>query len=1296
MRASAVSRSVLLSYEPVGMNTITSALHGMCARIVDVPELGSVFVRRLTAGPSSPVHSDFRLHLVRPCRHEDGPRGDLCSGPAASTPDSVRAPRSYAKIGQNEGVHVADLVSLIGKLAGPVVQRLILAPRVALRVASVLKREDGRRVSLLPIVRVLQNGDVLSSFRAVGPHSSNARLALSSLFDVTRGLALSDDRILSVIYSSYLQTASPSVAADLVGLRTDINVRSSASDVASQIGSSEARILDAITATQTDVATFPYKLRAIPKLLSVEAAALQMRWPGIARAVAAIEESAEPAILLSTWTEENFAAVLEAPPRALAWLGEFSELLGSTDTAAAYYAKAIRDGVAPSGYWRVREIQCRQAWDRDRSAAYIEAVTPHAWATAALAQLRGAEGLPNDWIEQWQPSDPGERAQRDLVEVRMASGRGDWTSAETAGRRLFEATDLPSAGLLAIEAILNRELASGRPSSSASLSDALQLALQVRDRCRDLRLPSGEAVARAMYIARVLGDGERALRLGLPLPDGDALAAEAKSEPVRLELADHSALAGRAERTIELLEGVRNDGRKNAILGYLEEALGHNIAAIFRWHQALSKEVDIRRQATTLWQLALQGVSHPLLTDISKHDQELGEDLALSARLVRDPETAIPEARSAALTNRRIAFSLLEFFSRTNRKSDEEHLALAAAEQYDDADLWLKAARIAASESRATDTLARADRALASAPELWGGAVEVHVLRMNASAQLSDWDAAAKSAESLRRTVPDNKSFSWALATTRFRAGDYEESFKAWVEAGRPEPIERDHAAVWLELRRRVGSDLGDVNQAIKFIAAWPEDEGLRAAFIVTFMSENLLEDELEMYQAAFAAYWNDFPEGGTIRRLDLDADRLLESFNEILGPAPDLRDLFAQVATGALPLGMVGSVRHRSYAETLVLWGSAARQSLRVEQTDEQAVQRAKNLGCVADLSALFALSVLDTAVAAALFGSLPRVVVTSKQYRDAVDSEYAVRTQTGLSMSPVGNGGEYVPVTTPDSDLQLAKDRAQRIVEWARASTRVPVTTVEALDEIATSALADEAWPTALDKALITRQPFWSDDATLRTIARSRGLDAFSTGALIVDLLEEGKLDPQLVDIGLAQLTSAGFVDVPFSQRSFALAIQLDAHLPRGTAQSLRYSRHMAQPEVQARLPLLFEALEACKNDADATSAWCFAMADWMIRLAEDRAGSESNLRVLLAALLRMTWLEASSFAFIVKGTLSAIVETRLSDESIVDAVAERYLDEVRAFDPTVAFAWVNSLCTLIDQALRQRIIERIFTTK
>lgn len=1187
------------------------------------------------------------------------------------------------------------LVGTLGKLAKPVLQKLLFEPRVALRVRSVLAREHGVKVGFGAILRALRTGEAFQSFRAHGPKSANARLALSSFFDITRAHGVSDQRAIDIVYAAYVEQSSPSVAVNLSGQRTDQLSEQSSSAVIESVSDAEVNILRAITSNQTDIATFRYNLRGLPRVLAEEAVALQSRWPAIARAVAALEESEDPKALLAAWTEDRFTPVGDATPRAFAWLGELSEALGAPATAAAYYARGIEDGAAPGGYWRVREVQCRSSWSSAESIAYLERAAPHPWASAALAQLRDESNTDDSWLDEWQPISASERSQRDLIRVRVAVARGDWASAEVNGRRLFESSDSIGAGLLALEAILSQGPQPGTRSTSTGLADALQLALQIRNRCRELRLPSGEAVSRAIYVCRVLGDSNRALRLGLAVPDGEALAVEAESEPVLLELAAHWARAAQPEKTFRLLRDVKDLGRTEDVLGALEEALGHEQAAVVRWHRALAHETDIRRQAMILWHLAVRGLTHPLSTEIARHDPNLGQDLALSARLVRDPDAAIPEARAAALTNRRLAFGLLEFFSRTGKTSDEEQLASAAADRFDDADLWLTSARLALADGRANDAIARADKALGCAPDGWGGTAHALILKMNSAARLDDWDAAARSAELLKRAEPNNASVAWALTVTRFQAGDYPESFDAWVQAGRPDPIERDHAAVWLELRRRIGPEVGDVNDAVRFVAMWPEDENLRAAIIVTFVGEALPDDQVDAYRTAFTAYWEDFPEGGTIQRFDLDTDRLLESMNEILGPARDFHDVFLRIATGELPLGMMASIRHRTYSEALVGWGSAARQSLRLDPADQQAIENAKASGAVVDLSALFSLSAIDGTLAATLFGSLAIVEVTSAQFRDAVEGEYAVRTQTGLSMSPVGDDGKYVPVSTPDRDLQVAKERAQRMVEWARASKRVTVTELQSLQELATDELMNASWLTALDHAISTRRPLWSDDAALRSIARSRGIQAFGTGALLAAQIESDTLDPRITDIGLAQLHSAGYVDVPFSERSFTLALQLDSGLPRGAAQALRFSRGMQPAEIGTRLATVFTAIASQAHDPQAVASWSFVLTDWMIRVTDDQASAERNISVVLGAALRAPWLNESTFPFVLTGVTDALGEHQLADTCVIDAVAQRYEEDVRATDPAVAFARINGLCSAIDQVLRQRVIERIFTS-
>ncbi|NIJ05213.1 PIN domain-containing protein [Frigoribacterium faeni] len=1121
---------------------------------------------------------------------------------------------------------------------------------------------------------------------------------------------------------AYTELVTPSRAALLSGLSTQAAMAASGQVVVKRVEEVETHLSSQIQARNNEAAAFPYKAQNLPRLIAEQATLALARWPSIADAVAAVVAASNPGSQLRTWSESDFTYFRGAYPDVVAFMGELAEEYGLSDVAASYYHQAVAAGASPGGYWRVREIQCQSDWTTEQQLAYLEPVNTHPWAHAAIAQLRATPMDGQDLLDSWNPESESERAQHMLVATRTYLSRGNWDSAEQAGRDLWRKTDLAAAGLLAIEAILGSHHDAEAYGGSSRLAEALDLALEVRNRCRELRLPSGQAVAKAMRIALTLGDSARAIRLGLPLPDGDAIDDEATSIPVSEELAYFAARSGETDKTLELLTRISSASRRNDILGLLEEAVGHESMAVMRWCLAADAETSPRQQAILLWRLALRGVRHKRLVAVAAISEDVAASLELTVQLVRNPSVAVPEARTTALSNRRTTLSLLEYFSRTGRHGDAEQLAIAAAQKFEDADLWQSAAEFALRDQRANDARRYAEEALACAPVGWGSDIQAHRVIINASGRLDDWDAASKAAKLLLKRLPDNPVVVWTLVEARYRAGDFPESLKAWEDAGRPRPIERNHALTWLDLRRQIGPRVGSISDAIEFVSPWPHDEQLRAALLITFITVEVGSDELSDVRGAFASYWEDFPEGGTLQRYEVDSSDVLNSINNALaarrgmaGGAPrpdgeegmrsrqdqldrfgsdsDLEKLVEALTIGSMPLGMLSSVQDRTYSEVLVLWGSAPRHSSRVDEYELQGVGDGVAGGVVVDLSSIFTLSVLHKGLAASVFGAFPSLAIPAAQYRDAIAGEFVVRTLSGLSLVPQGVEGGFVPLSVSDEDLARAKDRALQLSEWAKVMSRLPPTETRGLPELSGGGLADASWVAALDAAVVEKKALWADDAALRSLARSKGIGAFSTAAVMSFLLSQKLIEPDLGDVGYAQLQSAGYVGVPFTPRSFALALQLDKQEPAGTAQALRFATPTESHEINARMELLLGSVSEASHNAELLRRWIRLIGDWLIRLGGDSKASD-NLTGLMSIALDSNWLNASTLPFVIQGIRDSDVEDLFADDSIIGAFLYKYRQESITATPEIAFSWLTALCSNIDDPLRLRIVSQILT--
>lgn len=320
----------------------------------------------------------------------------------------------------------------------------------------------------------------------------------------------------------------------------------------------------------------------------------------------------------------------------------------------------------------------------------------------------------------------------------------------------------------------------------------------------------------------------------------------------------------------------------------------------------------------------------------------------------------------------------------------------------------------------------------------------------------------------------------------------------------------------------------------------------LEQAFIVAVLAtpdDQRPQDEtlIARFQDAIRTFSERFPESNAIRAINIDEDEdgeaIVAKLAEVQGAddqeAVDARqDAIDGVRAGRYPVAFLAAMVGRSTAETIIRNGAHPLGVFDSEthELEVEAAQSALGEACaVFDETACLTIGLLSEPAQAALLGALPGSSA-GQSVRDSLGE--AVRRQMG---------GEQVATmhVLPDGTPQIIEEDAQTI-QRVRDAERVAEQIVEKLEVVADRALGDDRLAEALRDSSVrlpaaaamsalavahhTGRVLYSDDRVLRGFARSLGLRAFGTTALIDAMHRRGVVPDEFAQSTLEEVVDLG----------------------------------------------------------------------------------------------------------------------------------------------------------------------------
>ncbi|MBQ0954220.1 hypothetical protein [Streptomyces sp. RK76] len=1034
---------------------------------------------------------------------------------------------------------------------------------------------------------------------------------------------------------------------------------------------------------------FDQALTTLPPVVQEEARLLCERWPAVEEVVHLLPAGRMPRKeALKQWAQHEPPWLTDAPAPALAWLAHLASAYDARSASLSFYDQAIRQGGYPRDLLVVRAALQAETVNAGSAGSYLAAYqdldSPLVRAVQALIDGDGSAALHH--LGQWTAPDDHAQSLQLLLRTQALMEQG-LTDQALPALREADVARFPQLGAVLAQVLLQRATRRAVRRKLADAQEALAVALRVRNARRDWFGDSAAAVVLGMQAALFSQDLPTAWALSQPAPEGEANAQEAQDPRVQEESALIAAMTGRERRARELLEVVTNPFAKAQVLAVLEElragANPEDERAAEAWQRAWEAARTASEQLMAATGLVESGRSLPEIAHLKDDHPEAVADLERLARAVTGTAPGdLSVLRANANKSPVIAVKLAQRYRQLDDLDSAAATLREAALQLRDAQLMAMAARTyqQARDYRAAKECA--ESALRIAGPRWAAQGAMYALLVETESAAGNWEEATDAAIVLLGLDPHNLDARWALVKCYATRAQPDDAWRTLTELGDvAAPRHRDEALLWVQLGARYSADPQFAGRALELMQNWPEDDELLGTFLGvlywrTTTPQPMTEEAADLLRAASSDYLERFPDSVYFRALDAtDPHAALAELGESLRREhedEDRRELRDRISQGQLPVGMLTLLNGRSYAELCVLLTAGAPGLCAGDPTaseaEADAIRAALTRRVVVDTSAAVSLALLEPGAAERLLGSCQSVVTTDQIVGDAFHALDSFAQRSGGTL--VWNEVEARPTLHVASDEQLSALRhtLERAAEIVRSLPRTARPELRALTAVP-AGRRTEAWLTALDLAKEHDLVLWCEDRALREIARSVGVSAFGTLALIDACQREQTMAPQEAMAVRAELLRHFYVDIPFSSDLYRFAAQGDGWHARGVAAAIARPAVWSEPLAVVRLALSAVG-HVIDSAPDQASDW-LATAYAGLWRASPPSHRPSNLQKLCVQVLTQPWVSTSSLPFLLAGLRAGAAMVQDDDGSLRAALAHYY----RALIAQMGHPWAGT---------------------
>jgi hypothetical protein len=505
-------------------------------------------------------------------------------------------------------------------------------------------------------------------------------------------------------------------------------------------------------------------------------------------------------------------------------------------------------------------------------------------------------------------------------------------------------------------------------------------------------------------------------------------------------------------------------------------------------------------------------------------------------------DTAVGRLRGWRNRSPQVARRLAELYVRLEEVETAVATLESAATQFHDPRFLVSAAELLAARGELSKAAEIAARALPTVGDESQLRVPLHEVLIAEAQQAGNW----LEMEAHVRALIDEQGASphrrWLLVGALFNGRQLEH---AWTELQADPALQPDtepRARVWMDLHARFRPEPQLAEDLLALIDRFGPSADLTAAAITRYLvmapeHGDVPEDVAERWRARIGQFLEEHPAhpGFFAITIPTDPHQLRETLRPYLEPgSQSFVDLREQVNDARMPYGVLATNTGRPYAAALV---QRAAGCLPIRPADDQiaqdevhAARQAANGPVVVDTSTL--------TIASYLPELWPRLLSTFTQGIMPLPTRAdIVRAADDYRIRPGGMLG-----WDPRSGQPIATETDNEVHERLRTQSRWMLDATQDLDVLDWPRLghlpgpdefADEEaflpWLAPLDLALAHGRPLLADDVVLRMVARSVGVPAFGTVALLYALADDGAFAASQLTDALDELRRQYCVDLP-----------------------------------------------------------------------------------------------------------------------------------------------------------------------
>lgn len=522
---------------------------------------------------------------------------------------------------------------------------------------------------------------------------------------------------------------------------------------------------------------------------------------------------------------------------------------------------------------------------------------------------------------------------------------------------------------------------------------------------------------------------------------------------------------------------------------------------LVEWKAALTHATEIQDIARICLHIALLGEQPSKLNILDSTDPVFAQDLRLVADAYGGSDEARSILRARSLSSRTLAHSFIGLLIQRGDTRESAGVAERAGKQWADPEFIILAAEQYLELKDSEAAIRCAEKALRIAGPAWEAWPRASGILIDALLSRNKWEQASLAATEMLSRDPHNVAAVWVLTSCQYQLGQLDEAWRSYTEIGnRPNPRNEDEALVRIDLWRRFEGTYAHLNTLISLLDRFPQSRAVKQSLTAALLFTSVEEDDqeaLEHVRGLIAPLLEE--QSDVFVQKTIDPENPIASLTQILAEFPDGPNHDARIDDGRLPIGMAATIHRRSLTEVLSKMTSAPIFSGDHDtfESEVEAALVSEGRKVVVDLTALYALSLLEPSFGDQLMGTFQHPEATRAQLIDSIQGSDALSHLSTLSIGRALDGSAQ-PITISDEEAAEHYARAQRIRAQFNRFLLYPGVEIEHFDEVGADSRSFY-WLAALDHAVGTGCAFWCDDRITRAIATHRGISSFSTQALI-----------------------------------------------------------------------------------------------------------------------------------------------------------------------------------------------------